>query len=453
MAQLPPTIEASKIDVNSQDSVAASLDLFASPPSHTSYSAGAHTIIKPSTNFDVGQFEINIPAVDSQYTQLFSSYLEIGVKITKANGTAFGADAANIGFFPGDNFFHSLFSKMTLSFNNNVVEQESEYAHRAMFYNTYTTTKDQKLHSLQASDGWYNDKGFLKPYADVANEIKTKRKAKCLNSNIYTGRITPFLSLWRQKRDLPPKLQIVLTLDRNKDQIALMGSAENVDGGVKIEIIKAELNVRRVVLNPAVHMAHSNTWNGGSKMLYPINRVKTSFRIIPPNVKRFEVNLQEKGYLPKKIYLGFIKHTSKTGKFMESALRSQHFNINEIEVLVNGFSNQHKYKVDFDKKDVVKAYMGLMETVGTNMSHNEIGPGISVTDYIDNGVTYFGFDFRPDLCSSNNSVHLINTGGIAVNISFAEDTPENISMLVIEELDDLISIDYLLQITNRVGTV
>ena len=102
----------SKLSGMSPDSALSSLDLFAVPATHTSVLRGTYSEVYPVDGLSKeGTLEFKVPGSHEMYMDLRNTYLEIAVRVLKADGSALDADADVVAI---DNFFHSMFAKGTL---------------------------------------------------------------------------------------------------------------------------------------------------------------------------------------------------------------------------------------------------------------------------------------------------------------------------------------------------
>ena len=144
-----------KLDNASPDSVSRKFDIFSVPFTHTHTTGGVWQRLSATRMSPDGPLEFNIPTSGGLYTDLSDSYVEVQCKVKLANGNPLDAAAANINVVPGDNFFHSLFSSVSVKFNNSVVEYEGNYPWRAYLENLLHTSADHKEELMMATDGWF----------------------------------------------------------------------------------------------------------------------------------------------------------------------------------------------------------------------------------------------------------------------------------------------------------
>ena len=127
--------------------VKSELDLFAVPPTQTSVEHGCtmdyHSV---STLTDNGPIEFNTPGSGEDYIDLTNTFLQLGVKITAADGANI-ADAAAIG--PVNLLMHNLFSQVNVALNDKLVSSSTNtYAYRAYLETLLNYGKEAKESQL-----------------------------------------------------------------------------------------------------------------------------------------------------------------------------------------------------------------------------------------------------------------------------------------------------------------
>ena len=186
-----------------------------------------------------------MPACDDYY-DLNETKLEIKVRLKTAGtggvSSAEGApsDANNSKYiYCVNNFGHSLFNQMNLSFNGVMIEQNTAY-HQKAFLETLLNYSRQEGETTLALQGWVNElniKASLTP-TNAGNDDepnpnawngKTGLKAltsRVLGNAFHTFLIKPHIAVLKTGKCLVPNVQIDLELYLNDHNMYLFGTPD-----------------------------------------------------------------------------------------------------------------------------------------------------------------------------------------------------------------------------------
>ena len=110
---------SSLIHAHSCPCTKSELDLFTVPPTQLGIEDALYMTYNPVTSVtNEGPITFNIPAAGEDCLDLAHTMLYIKAKVVKNDGTALDA-AANVA--PMNNFLHTLFQSVEVSFNNKIV--------------------------------------------------------------------------------------------------------------------------------------------------------------------------------------------------------------------------------------------------------------------------------------------------------------------------------------------
>jgi hypothetical protein len=234
----------SKISAESEDSINSAFDIFSTPHTHTSILRGDFVDVHPIRESKNGTLEFEVPGSSLQYLDLSHTRLELTVEVRKADGTALDAAAANVPIYPGDNFFHYLFSSVTMKLNGQDVEYDSNYAYRAFIENLCNHGEGAKKTHMQATSGWFEDSALCCNAAEAKVADLTARKTLIMGSTplSFYGKLR--LSLFNQDRLIPPGIGFSLQLRRSDPAFCVMSADAAPADGCRVDITSSALYVR-----------------------------------------------------------------------------------------------------------------------------------------------------------------------------------------------------------------
>lgn len=425
----------SKISGASADSALSALDLFSVPDTHTSVMKGHSTEHYPidggSKN---GLIEFRVENSSELYLDLKHTYLELAVKIIKQNGQAMG-NAGATDLWPGDNFMHSIFSKVTASINNKDVEYHANYAYDAYLERLFEHSKEVKETALWPQSGWVQDNSVGADGGDAEAADVTARKLHAATSPLLSFYGPLKLAIFKGDRFLLPGTTFGLKLDRSSAAFCI-NSAGNVADQPKVEVHKAVLHVRKCEVNDSVRMAHMQLLSEGNTVKYPLQRKKTRFYVLNQGVTEGNIVIEQNGQIPTSVFVALTPLLSKTGRLNGNPYCFKNFGATEIELSIDGLAQGPRYKVDFTTGDVARAYGGFIQAIGKMSGTSSCG--ITLAEWKSNK-TIYGFDLSPDLC--HEGFHFVKHGNITLKLKFAQATQENIAVCVSEDRDDLVEVD------------
>ena len=137
--------------------IKSELDLFMTPSTNTSITSGGWFEINPTSSLSIGTpIEFRYEGSSNHYLQLSktSLYLQVSVLKDKTRVTT------DIQVAPVNNFMHSLFSQIELSFNGQSFENSNNvYPYKAYLTDLLNYGQDSKNSYLQSSLFYKDDAG------------------------------------------------------------------------------------------------------------------------------------------------------------------------------------------------------------------------------------------------------------------------------------------------------
>ena len=208
-----------------------SVNLFDIPDVDYSYKAKRWVPFKPA-NCGTQPILFTVPASDDYY-DLNDAKLEIKVRLNTAGtgGVSDGgaaSDANNSKYiYCVNNFGHSIFSQMNLSFNGVLMTEQNNANHQKAYLETLLNFNRQEGETLLAPQGWVNElhvKDQLVP-TNAANNDEPNPKAwdgktglkaltnRLLGKAYHTFFIKPHIAVLKTGKCLVPNVQIDLEFE------------------------------------------------------------------------------------------------------------------------------------------------------------------------------------------------------------------------------------------------
>ena len=279
-----------------------SLNLFDIPGLDYRYKAKRWVPFKPA-NTGRQPILFTVPACDDYY-DLKETKLEIKVRLnttgTYGVSAAAGApsDANNHKFiYCVNNFGHTLFNQMNVSFNGVLMTEQSNAYHQKAYLETIQNYNRQEGETLLAPQGWVNELNVVDHLTptnaatndepDVANwSGKTAivgLTSKLLQKAFHTFYIKPHISVFKTGKCLVPNVQIDLELYLNDNSMFLFGTPDTgTSVGKKIPTlgdndIFVTLWMKKITLHANVYdkLVKERSLAKGQNVIYPGSEVKS----------------------------------------------------------------------------------------------------------------------------------------------------------------------------------
>lgn len=433
-------------------------DLFSVPPIQSSIDEGKWITHTPINSLDRCTYlEFNVSADGSEYIDLANTFLKLGVRVVDTRPGQNDLHA-NCDVAPTNNFLHSLFSNVALSLNNTpVTVNNTNYPYRAYMENLLSYGSEAKKSYLQSegffkdtsnhmddvianADNVYTNKGFKQ-----RRELVARSKQLDLKGKLH-------LDMFQQNRLLLNGVGVTLKLYRSSDAFCLMGRAPDPAAAQDwkkatfgVEILKAELYVRKVTLTAPLALYHVNSLSTQTAK-YPIKRVMPKAYNINAGVGNHTERAIFKGQIPSRITVGIVSNEAYNGVIQRNPFNFQHFNCTAISLLVDGRGVPvTPMQMDYTRGQYIDAYLSLFTETGQYGSDE--GNGISRDDY-GKGFTLYCFNLNPDHDAEGGHLSITNNGEVDIIMNFANVLNENLTVIAMAEFDNTIEIDRFRQVTT-----
>lgn len=399
------------------------LDIFATPPTQTSVEGGSTFCYRPISSLsDSSPIEFIVAASGDEYVDLARTMLHLIVKVNF--GTA-GNDVA-----PTNNWLHSMFSHVDVSLNQKCITPPSNnYNYRAYIENLLNYSSNAKNSHL-TSCMWHKDDAGKMNESNNTGYIQRKKLIAKGTVELY-GNL--HCDIFNSDKFMINGVEICVKLIKAKNEFHLMGV-----NPATIEIIDANLFVRKVKINPSILLAHAQALNI-TNAKYPITRVEVKTITIGTAVQGKSLDNIFLGQLPKRCIIGLVESTAFNGTLATNPYNFDHFNLNYLSLYLDSTQIPSKpLTPDFATCRYTREYYTLFE--GTGIRFSDTGNAISLEDY-PNGYCLMAFDLTPDLSCSEQHWNIIRSGTLRAEIRFDKPLEKTTTVIIFAEFDNLIEID------------
>lgn len=424
------------------------LDLFTIPPTQTSIEQSHWTQYNPVASITEGSpIEFIVPGHGEEYIDLPHTMLRVRVKITTTN------TAATDSVGPVNNFLHSMFSQIDVSFNQKLVSPPNNaYPYRAYIETLLNYGTDAKSTHLQ-NTLWAKDTAGCMDHPPGG--VENAEKIKIYNYGMEQrwgmtagGKIVEMIGhihcdVFNQDKFLVNGVDMRLRLVRAKDTFCLI---DKTTKNYKITITEASLLVRRAKLSPSILLAHAKTLSKTTAK-YPLTRVEVKSFVLHRGTTGETIDNAVLGQLPKRVILGFVDNASFNGDKGRNPFDFQNWGINFLSLYVDGVQVPGRpLQPSFDNNARLEAESYSTLFSGTGVHFSDHGMDITRDDY-SKGYCLFAFDLTPDF-SANCATHwnLVKTGSLRIEVHFDEATTTNLNCILYAEYDNILEIDSTRQI-------
>jgi hypothetical protein len=415
------------------------LDLFSVPPTQTSIESATFVEYRPIASLtDGAPIEFEIASSGDDYLDFANSYLQVKVKIERANGNALDV-ADTVG--PVNNFLHSLFSQVDVSFNDVLISNSSNtYPYRAYLENLLTYGPAAKKSQLTACLFYQDESGKLDKTNPLAADVGDRNSGLVTRATFTSeskevdlvGRIHS--DVFFQQRYILNEVNTKIRLTRSKDVFCLSAVGAQA---FKVRILSAAMLVRKVKVSPSIYLAHARTLENGMAK-YPIRRVICKSFTIPAGFMNVSQEKLFSGQLPTRLVLGCVDNRAFNGDLARNPFNFQHFQLKEVSIYLDGQNHGIRPLItDFESGQYVTSFMSLFS--GTGKENRDEGNNISRSDYA-KGFSLYAFDLSSDL-SDTESFNLAKHGNVRVNMNFGAALAQTVTVIVYAEFENIIEID------------
>lgn len=405
------------------------LDIFATPPTQNSIDSGTTFCYRPiSTLATTAPIEFLVTSSGDEYIDLAHTAIHIIAKIKVDAEVAAGTTPE---VAPVNNWVHSMFSQVDVFLNQKCITPPSNhYAYRSYIENLLNYGDIAKNSHLTACM-WYKDESAKFDAKNNAGYVKRKELTKGekhveLYSNLHCD-------IFNVNKFMLNGVELGVKLIRSKSEFQLLS-----DVAAHVDIIEANLFVRKVKINPSIMLAHARALSI-TPAKYPITRVEIKTVTIGADIQSKSIDNLFLGQMPKRCIIGMVDSAAFNGSLKLNPFNFKHFNYNYLALYIDSTQIPSKpFTPDFTSGLYTRPYYSLFEGSGTYFS--DTGNGISITEYPD-GYCLAAFDLTADLSCSEPHWNIIKSGSLRAEIRFNEPLSSTVNLLIFAEFDNVIEID------------
>lgn len=405
------------------------LDIFATPPTQSSIESGSTFSYRPlSTLSGTAPIEFVIPSSGDEYIDLAHTTLLITAKIIVDEVLPSGTEP-EVG--PVNNWLHSIFSQVDVYLNQKCITPPSNnYNYRAYIENLLNYTDNAKNSHLTAGM-WYKDTAGA--MSSLVNDGYVKRKGFTKDGKVVQMYGNLHCDIFNQDKFMISGVEMSVKLIKAKNEFHLIGSHK-----AHIEILDAELFVRKVKINPSILIAHARALRVTTAK-YPITRVEIKTFTISNGIQSKSIDNLFLGQMPKRCIIGMVKSSAFNGNFKYNPYDFEHFNFNYLSLYLDSVQIPSKpLTPDFANNQYTRTYYSLFE--GSGIYFADTGNTIPIEEY-PWGYCLTAFDLTPDLSCNDPHWNLIKSGVLRVEIRFNNPLPNPTTLVVFGEFDNVIEVD------------
>lgn len=394
------------------------LDIFATPPTQNSVEGGSTFCYRPISSLsELSPIEFVVSAAGDEYLDLAHTTLHIVAEIkTKSTDTTKSVSPIN-------NWLHSMFSQVDVFLNQKCVTPPSNnYNYRAYIENLLNYTDNAKKSHLTAGMWYKDDAGKMNSTANTGY-LSRQKLTKTGPVELY-GHL--HYDIFNTDKFMVNGVEMGIKLIKAKNEFQLFG-----DGNGYVEIIDANLFVRKVKINPSILIAHARALSV-TPAKYPITRVEVKTVTIGTSIQSKSIDNIFLGQLPKRCIIGMVESSAFNGSFESNPFNFEHFNHNYLSLYLDSTQIPSKpLTPDFTKSNYTRSYYTLFEGTGNSISLDEYP----------NGYCLAAFDLTPDLSCNSTHWNIVRNGTLRAEIRFEKPIEKTITLIIFAEFDNVIEVD------------
>jgi len=246
--------------------------------------------------------------------------------------------------------------------------------------------------------------------------------------------------MWMQGQYLTDQCNVILKFTRQPIEFSLQYHTGTAPAGLKVNIKRMNLWMRKVQVSPSVLMGHQTGLTSmNARVNYNSHKIFTYF--LEKAQSNYSNNDCCPGIYPKLILAMLVKTSSYNGDLKTSPYNFQHNSVSSIGLKVNGqFTPSEPYTPNFATGDIKREF--LMLFLGTGHAGMEADDhGLLLADFAD-GNTIFTFNLSPDLYLSGHG-EPARISNIGIDIRFSTPPTDNLTLILFCRYDTKIEMTQL----------
>ena len=274
--------------------------------------------------------EFQVPGTSSEYISLAKTRLHVKVRILRPNGTQIdNTDDVSL----TNLCLHSLFRQVDIALQQQVISSTTgiNYSYKS-YLDVMLKYGHNELYSLLQAEGMYKDeRNYM---SDSTGNVGHLNRKKLTQYGIADFESVLHVDLAQQDKCILNGVQIGVTLFQNDDNFRLFTTNGQP---YEVEIVDAVLKVCHVKVNPSVVVSHNERLKK-SPAIYPYWKSDIKTFGIASGSYTFSTDDIFHGYVPDKLIVAFVLSEAYSGDYSKNPFDFQHFNLNFLELSVDGRS-------------------------------------------------------------------------------------------------------------------
>ena len=447
-----------------------SLNLFDVPDIDYSYEAKRWIPFKPA-NTGRQPILFTMPACDD-YCDLNETKLEIKLRLRTAGTGGVSSDEGAVSdgnnskyIYCVNNFNHSLFNQMNVSFNGVMMTEQSNAYHQKAYLETIVNYSRQEGKTTLAPQGWVNElnvKNELTP-TNVADDDepdpafwsgKTGLKAltsRLLGNTFHTFFIKPHIAVLKTGKCLVPNVQIDLELYLNDHNMYLFGTPDTTTS-VQNKIptlgdgdLFVTLWMKKVTLSASVYarLAKERSLSKTKKVKYPVVRSEIRTYSFDGRSTRWSQDNVFLNKVPIRVIIGLMNSENYNGGLQKYPFAYEKFGVQRVRQRIDG--EEYPYRAlelgaGNTKISDLLGYDRFLTASGAYKNHRvpmllpgDWGQGKNCTLYM--------FNNAPGDADDPSYRNPKITGNVSYEIDFRANVGHNVTVVIWSEYEHVYEID------------
>ncbi|GBN84936.1 hypothetical protein AVEN_265772-1 [Araneus ventricosus] len=376
---------------------------------------------------DSNTIEFQITGLGDAYFDLSHILLIIQAKILKADGTAFTVNDKC-----GNYLLNTMFWECHILLNDRQISSESNYAYKAYIQSTLFHSESSQKNFLSAGM-FYKDTAGEFDNTDVTAAGKNlgfkQRYERVKGGKIFDMCVILHIDLGTQPR-LISGTTIRVRLLKAKDNFTLLATS----GAFRLQIENISLFIRKCYVSSSIVVGHEKALEQALVQM-SFTRIETKTFTLGSGLKSVIIPNAMNGILPSRMILGLVSNSAFNGDFKKNPFNFKNYNLSYISLSENGVQIPMSAYAPSYKNDLfARNYLCLFTDLA---QHNT---NVTLEEYKDNTCLYV-FDLTQDYSASDPFMNVARSGDMSIHLTFDEDLPETVTLLVYMEMQSLIEID------------
>ena len=446
-----------------------SLNLFDIPGYDYRYKAKRWIPFKPA-NTGRQPILFTVPACDDYY-DLKETKLEIKVRLnTTGTGGVFSGEGAASDqnnskyIYCVNNFGHSLFNQMNVSFNGVLMTEQSNAYHQKAYLETIQNYNRQEGETLLAPQGWVNELNVVdhltptnaqtddEPDVDewAGKTALVKLTSKLLGKVYHTFYIKPHISVFKTGKCLVPYVQIDLELYLNENYTFLFGTPDTGTTVGKVipklgdDDIFVTLWMKKITLHDNVYnkIVKERSLGKGRNVIYPI--VRSEIRTFSFDGRSTEWT-QDNVFLnkvPIKVIIGLMHSTNYNGNLQNYPFAYEKFGVTRVEQRIDG--EVYPYRtIEVVGNSKARDFVGYDQWLEATGAYTHHRPNMLLPGDWGHGknCTLYMFNNAPGDSEDSSVRNPKMTGNVSYTIKFRANVGHNVTIVIWSEYENHYEID------------